>query len=217
MKLPALVDFVAAATLLALTLAPGASDAKTPDGRFSTFPEVLVGTPAGSLLPSCGAPEGQLPERTAAFRIVLHDISNAPLWFVPVTLDLSQTPCRLYADDRPGTTVNCAARTIVRLTDSHGVVEFAPRFSGGCAEALVMVSANGVPLRAIPARSTDLDGDAQTGLGDFWSVARNFLNGGHDSATDFDPCAGAAGTTSLADFAVFNGVMLRGGSGAACP
>ncbi len=72
-------------------------------------------------------------------------------------------------------------------------------------------------MRPIPAHSTDLDANGSTGLCDFTRVASNFLEGGHDPSTDFDPCAGEPGVTSLGDLVVFAGPLLHGGTGAVCP
>jgi hypothetical protein len=194
--------------------------AKVPDPRFSRVSTVVVGTTSGTSLTTCTsggyAPPGG--NRVDGFYVEVREINNTPLWFETVTLDFSRTSLHLLADDTPGTTVDCAARTITRVTGSDGVAVFRPRFCGQSSGADVIVSVDGVWLRELPARSTDVDADGRTGLMDFARVARNLLDGSDDPATDFDPCsAGSAGKTTLSDFALFAGEMLRDARGTACP
>ncbi len=211
----------AAGALLALTAGAAVPAlAKVPDPRFSRVSTVIVGTTSGASLSSCTsggyAPPGG--NRTDGFYVEVREVNNAPLWFETVTLDFSRTTLHLLADDTPGTTVDCAARTITRITGSDGVAVFRPRFCGQANGADVIVSVDGVWLRELPARSTDVDGDGTTGLMDFARVAGNLLDGSADPATDFDPCtAGSAGKTTLSDFALFAGELLHGARGSSCP
>jgi hypothetical protein len=214
---PRLVPSVVPALLVALLAATDAT-AKVPDPRFSEIPAVIVGSPSGAALPSCGGPFGSKGERVAGFRVLIKEVNNAPLRYEQITLDFSQTSIHLLGDDRPGTTVDCAAHTITRFTDLGGVAVFEPRFCGSCPEAKVLVLADGVLMREIPARSTDVDGNGTTDILDFMRVVRNFQSGGPDPATDFDPCApGSEGRTTLIDFVLFAGEMQRGPRGTACP
>ena len=204
--------------LLVAILAWTDAAAKLPDPRSCEVPSVLVGSPSGAPLPSCGGLLGSTGERVAGYRVLLRDVNFSPLWSEQVTLDFSQTAIHLLSDDRPGSTVDCAARTITRLTDQNGVAIFAPRFCGSCPEARVQVLVRGLLLREIPAHSTDIDGNGTTDIADFTRVARNFVSGETDPATDFDPCAaGSAGRTTLADLIIFAREFAEGVSGAACP
>jgi hypothetical protein len=208
----------AALALLVATLAPGVVTAKIPDPRFSEIASVVVGSPSGAALPSCGARAGSTADLAAGFRVLVRDVSNAPLYYQEVKLDFSRSAIHLLGDDRPGTTVDCTARTITRFTDRAGIALFAPRFCGSCPGDDVLVSVDGVWLRLVPARSTDVDGDGTTGLLDFSRVAHNFLAGDPDPATDFDPCAaGSQGRTTLSDLTLFAGELLRDARGTACP
>jgi hypothetical protein len=203
--------------LLVLILGAGEAFSKV-DPRYSEVAAVISGSPSGAALPSCGAQPGATGDRAAGFRVVVRDVNGSPQYARQVTLHFSQTAIVLLGDDRTGTTIDCAARTITRLTDREGVATFTPRFCGHCAEPRVLVSADGVLLREVPARSTDIDGDGTTGLFDFARVGRNFLTGDPDPATDFDPCvAGSEGRTTLVDLAVFAQELLLGARGTACP
>jgi hypothetical protein len=197
---------------------PPPARAKIADPRFCTVPMILLGSTSGAALPSCTADFGTPPVRTTGFRLVIRDINGAPLWNEPVRLDFSATSILLLADDRPGVTVDCAARTISAWTDQFGVVEFNPRFCGSSGDTRVIVNVDGVYVREVEARSTDVDGDGTTGIADFARVARNFLEGTVDSATDFDLCGSdAPGVTSLADFAIFAQELAREASAQLCP
>lgn len=211
---------VLAALALALVNAGAASpaQAKIPDPRFCTLPTLVLGSTSGAPLPSCSALPSGPATRTTGCRLVLRDINNAPLRGEVVTLDFSATPIRLLADDSPGVTVDCVARTLRGVTDAQGVVVFHPRFCGDSAGGAVQIQADGFVLDEVPARSTDVDGDGTAGIADFARVGRNFLQGTLDPATDFDPCsAGSEGRTTLADFAIFAAELLRDVRGEGCP
>jgi hypothetical protein len=206
--------------VLCLTLVATTAHAKPADPRFSRVSTLVLGTSSGAGLPSCmtggwsSAPE----TRVDGFYVEAREVNNGPLWYEPVTLDFSRTTLRLLADDTPGTTVDCVARTITRLTGQDGIAVFQPRFCGHSAGRDVIVSVDGVWLRELPARSTDVDGDGTTGLLDFARVAANVLAGSADPATDFDPCAaGSEGRTTLADLALFARELVREARGTACP
>jgi len=205
--------------VLCLTVSTTAQ-AKVPDPRFCRVSTLVLGTSSGAGLPGCmtGGWSGAPTTRVDGFYVEAREVNNGPLWYEPVTLDFSRTTLRLLADDTPGTTVDCVARTITRLTGQDGIAVFQPRFCGQSNGRDVVVSVNGVWLRELEARSTDVDGDGATGLMDFSRLAANLLEGSADPATDFDPCAaGSEGRTTLADFALFARELLREARGTACP
>lgn len=216
MRSPAIPSLALA--LLVATLAASEAMAKVPDPRFSEIASVIVGSPSGAALPSCGGQSWSTGERFAGFRVLAKDVNNSPLWYRQITLDFSQSEVHLLGDDRPGTTVDCVAGTITRLTDDTGIALFAPRFCGSCPEARVRVLCEGVLMREVPARSTDIDGDGVTGILDFLRVARNLFSAELDPSTDFDPCsAGSEGRTTLTDFVIFAGEFERAAQGTPCP
>lgn len=206
--------------VLFAALASATVQAKPADPRFCRVSTLVLGTTSGEGLPGCmsGGWSGAPTTRVDGFHVEAREVNNSPLWYEPVTLDFSRTTLRLLADDTPGTTVDCVARTITRLTGQDGVAIFRPRFCGHTNGRDVIVSVNGVWLRELEARSTDIDGDGTTGLMDFARVARNFLEGSTDPATDFDPCSpGSEGRTTLSDVVLFARELRREGQGIACP
>jgi hypothetical protein len=191
---------VVPAALAAVILLASSAFAKVPDPRFSSTDRLIVGNPDG----------------THAFQVNLRDVSNAPLWYEEATLDFSGTSVRLYAAQEPGVTVDCAARTLMKVSDQTGTVVFHPRFGGSCNPNAVVVSSRGVHLAMVPARSTDVDGlDGSTGMNDFAVFARAMLeqSTAHPEL-DFDGSGGAPG---LADFVLFSKDLLSGAKGAYCP
>ena len=194
----------------ALTIAAGlavvasVTSAGVPDNAFSTSDAVVVGNASGTAIG--GAPAG--------FDVVVKDINNSPLPGRTVTLDFSATPMKVYSVQNAGTTVNCAAKTISRVTNAGGAVNFASRVAKWDNANNVDVIADGVPLFVVKGRSTDLDGgDGTTGLGDFAIFGNNFLNNTGAQETDFD----LNGSTGLGDFSIFGSEFLGGVVGAYCP
>lgn len=194
----------------ALTIAAGlavvasVASAGIPDPRFSTVDATVVGDASGVAI-------GAAP---AGFDVVVRDINSAPLAGVTVVLNFSATPMKVFSAQNAGTTVNCAAKTISRVTNASGAVNFASRVGKFVNTAGVEVSAAGVVLANVRGRSTDIDGtDGTTGLGDFAIFGNNFLNVPGALETDFDE----AGGTGLGDFAIFGAQFLNGAAGAYCP
>jgi hypothetical protein len=168
--------------------------AKVPDPRFSQCDAVL--------------------DDGRAFLVAPRDVSNAPLSFEEVTLDFSASPVRLYAEQESGTTVDCVRRTLTRYTTIQGVATFHPRFAIGCADASVLVMVNGVWLRHVPARSTDLDGDGTVGVNDVAVFANAFREGSVRPELDFDGSGGAPG---LGDFTRIVQGFLAAAKASYCP
>lgn len=194
----------------ALTIAAGlavvasVASAGVPDNRFSTSDAVVVGNVSGTAIG--GAPAG--------FDVTVKDVNNAPLAGRTVTLDFSGTPMKVYNAQNAGTTLNCAAKTISRVTNASGAVNFASRVAKFDNANNVDVIADGVPLFVVKGRSTDIDGlDGTTGLGDFAIFGGNFLNNTSAQETDFD----LNGSTGLGDFSIFGGQFLGGALGTYCP
>lgn len=194
----------------ALTIAAGlavvasVASAGVPDPRFSTTDLVVVGNASGNAI-------GAAP---AGFDVVVRDVNNAPLSGRTVTLDFSATPMKVFTVQNAGTTVNCPAKTISRVTNASGAVNFASRVAKFDNTNGVEVSADGVVLATVKGRSTDIDGtDGTTGLGDFAIFGNNFLNVPAAQETDYDQ----SGSTALGDFAIFGAEFLNGATGSYCP
>ena len=194
-----LLPVFAAVVNLSLLLGSGPALAKV-DPRTSHADPLIVGDPAG----------------TRAYLVNVRDINGAPQNRRLVTLDFSGSVVRLYEVQEPGTTLNCAARTLSRVTDASGNALFHPQFGSACNTRDVLVFADGIVITAACARSTDMDAvDGCTGLGDLVRFAPCLLDrsGSHPEA-DFD---GSGGVIGLGDLAIFAGDLLSGAKGSYCP
>jgi hypothetical protein len=146
--------------------------------------------------------------------VIVRDVSNAPLAGVTVTLSFSTAAMKVFSTQNAGTTVNCPAKSISRVTNGAGVVNFASRVAKYNNANTVEVSANGVVLGNVKGRSTDIDGtDGKTGLGDFVLFSSNFLATPSAQETDFD----LNGNTGLGDFVLFSSEFNTGPTLAYCP
>ena len=178
----------------ALTIAAGlavvasVASAGVPDPRFSTVDPVVVGALDGSAI-------------AGGFDVVVRDVNNAPLSGRTVTLDFSATPMRLSNVQNAGTTFDCLAKTLSRVTNASGAVNFASNVAKFDNSNNVDVSAAGVQLALVKGRSVDIDGvGASSGavsLSDFVLYAARHNTTAQE--TDFDN----SGSTSLGDFVIF--------------
>ncbi len=186
-----MTGMVRKALLIAAGFAVVASvaSAGVPDPRFSTIDAVVVGNTSGTAVG--GAPAG--------FDVTVRDVSNAPLAGVTVTLNFSTAAMKVFSTQNAGTTVNCPAKSISRVTNGAGAVNFASRVAKFNNANTVEVAANGVVLGNVKGRSTDIDGlGGQTALGDFALFSSAF--GTVNQETDFDV---SGGVTGLGDFSIF--------------
>jgi len=168
------------------------ASAGVPDPRFSTIDPAAVGTNTGAATP-------QSPG-TPGYDVIVRDVSNAPLAGVTVTLNYAVAGMKVYQTQNAGTTVNCPAKSISRVTNGAGQVTFGPRTGKFNNANTVEVSANGVVLGNVKGRSTDIDGlGGQTALGDFALFSSAF--GTNNQETDFDV---SGGVTGLGDFGIFS-------------
>lgn len=201
-----LVAFAAVSALLA----PAAARAgeQVPDPRNSTFYSVVIGRPPA------GATSPGGPLEAVNYPVVLKDVNNAPLVGQAVVLHFPAS-IRLYATQVPGTTVDCAARTLTRVTDATGLASFGPRFGGFDNANLILVWRGSTEqLGTIKARSFDIDGlEGGTGVADFALFSHNYLAAPSAIETDFNQ----DGTTFIHDFALFAEQYLNAGQGAYCP
>jgi len=201
-----MTGMVRKALLIAAGFAVVASvaSAGVPDPRFSTIDPVVVGNVSGTAMG--GSPAG--------FDVTVRDVSNAPLAGVTVTLSFSTAAMKVFSTQNAGTTVNCPAKSISRVTNGAGQVNFASRVAKYNNANTVEVSANGVVLGNVKGRSTDIDGtDGKTGLGDFVLFSANFLGTPSAQETDFD----LNGNTGLGDFVLFSSEFNTGPTLAYCP
>jgi hypothetical protein len=155
---------------------------------FSTIDRVVVGNASGT--PMGGSPPG--------YDVSVRDINNFPVANARVVLEFGATGIRLYAAQNAGTTLDCVQRTLSRMTNAVGTVNFAARIGRFDNTNSIRVSADGVLLGFVPGRSTDIDGaGGQTSLSDFVLFSYNY--GTPAQETDYD----LNGMTGLGDFILF--------------
>lgn len=194
----------------ALTIAAGfvvvasVASAGVPDPRFSTLDAVVVGNVSGTAIG--GSPAG--------FDVTVRDVNNAPLSGRTVTLNFAPSGMKVFSTQNAGTTVNCTAKSISRVTNGSGAVNFGSRIGKFNNSNTVEVSADGVVLGNVKGRSTDIDGtDGKTGLNDLALFSTNLLTNPSAQQTDFD----LNGTTGLGDLALFSTELLTGPTLTYCP
>jgi hypothetical protein len=188
---------VAAGLLLVATSAM----AGLPDPSQSTVPEVMVG--------SCSA---TITEDT--YTVVVRDINGSPVGGATVVVDFSTgsgdagvsgaVKSLAHATQNAPTTVNCPAQTISQIADGSGVATFEGIFGGADNALSVEVSANGVPLKLIKVRSTDLDAAGDTDLNDLNIFRTNFFDQpGVPNSGPFESDYNDDGDTELTDLNIF--------------
>jgi hypothetical protein len=150
--------------LLATSLLATVASAE-PDPRFSTIDAVAVGSPLGVAIG--GSPAG--------YDVTMRDVSNAPRPGVIVELRLGAAGLKLYADQAAGTTIDCLAGTLSRVTDAQGQVKFVPRFGGWVDNNAIEVFGGGDSLGFVKGRSPDYDKDGKVGLSDLVTFSNDFL------------------------------------------
>lgn len=203
-----------ALTLLLLSFAPVSARADVPSPPFSVVERILFAGPSGIPTPQCD----DWPLSEPGFQVIVRNFFNLPIAGATVTLDVSGTALVLYPDTRPGTTVNCANRTISRVTDAGGRVSFAARLGGAAPVPSVEVSADGVLLDLVRVRTADYDGDGLVGIADFALFSLHYNQLGSPESTDLDGCTGGPdGPSSLGDFAIFAQEYLTEITDRPCP
>jgi hypothetical protein len=187
MRLPLSLLFASSLALLSLN-ATLAQAAGVPNPATSTIDRVVVGNASGT--PMGGG--------TPGYDVAVRDVNNVPVGGAIVVLDFGGTGIRMYAAQNVGTTLDCFAKTLSRMANAAGVVNFAARIGRYDNGNTVRVLANSVFLGAVPGRSTDIDGaGGQTSLSDFVLFTANY--GTPAPETDYDQ----NGMTGLGDFILF--------------
>ena len=187
-----------AVTLLALASEPAAAGPPAP--WLCSVPSVVVGNLSGQ-------PIGD------GFVVVVRRASGDPFPGAYVQVIFPPGGPRPLVEQEPGTSVDCATRTMTRLADADGVAVFHPRIAGHTETDAVDVRAAGVLLRHVSVRSTDLDGNGAVDLIDFQRFAVNFLHAPTAPETDYDQ----NGVTDARDFDLFRRDFVAGARGTLCP
>jgi hypothetical protein len=192
-----------------------AARADVPAPPMSVLDNVIVGNMTGDPIQStngCGP-------RQPGYNVIVRNVNNIPVPNSLVRLDFRNVPSiRLGAAQNQGTTVNCAFRSIDKITDGNGAVRFFPRFAGFSNTPSVEVSADGVILGSVRARSTDIDGLGGTvGLSDLAIFSANFAAQAPTPETNFDDCTSGTIGTSLPDLVIFAAQFQQSFVGPYCP
>ena len=192
---------VALAAAILAFVTPGPSNAAVPDPTKSHADPVLVGNLSGA-------------DMGNAFHVNVRDVGNVPKVGVTVSIVFNGSGSRPLQEQEAGTAVTCGSPvSISRVTDTHGDVFFHARVSGSDDEVIYQVRANGVLLRDITIRSTDLDGNGSTDLGDLNAFRVQYLSDPRGAETDYSQ----DGVTDLTDFNLFRIEYLKGARGSFCP
>ena len=203
----------------ALTIAAGlavvasVASAGVPSPQQSLVEPVIVGNATGMPLGIGGSIGTQA---VPGFEVLVRDVNSAPLQNKNVVVDYSATTIKLHNSQSDGSTLNCAAKTVSKITPANGTVIFATKFGGFSNTNNVEVSADGVVLRLVKARSTDIDAvGATTGLPDFALFATAYLAVVPAQQVNFN--LSPSDTPDLSDFAIFSVQYLTAVVGAYCP
>ena len=184
----------------AVLLVPGVAAAQNPSPYppNCTVDPVIVGDSNGMKIGN-------------GYRVIIRDHRNVPLQGVQVTVNFQQGVFP-YANQPAPTTTDCALRIIGQFTDVNGLVTFVPRIGGYQNAAVMAIKTDGMFLTQISGRSTDLDANGTTDIGDFSHFRTNYLTNPTAQETDYDQ----SGATDIADFSIFRQVYLNDIAGAVC-
>ena len=179
--------------LLAL-LTPALTSASPPSPANDTTPLCISLVGANGATP---APAGQ-------FTVVCRDLANNPMPGAVVVIDLSACPdLEICADQMdPAATVDCAHKTVSKLTAADGSVHFTLLGgSNGAGNASTLLSGgriykNGTLIQAPTVSAFDLDGSAGVGAGDLSAWLTDFGSGLPFGRSDYD-CSGNVGASDL--------------------
>lgn len=191
-------SFFLATASLALASQPAAAGPPAP--WLCSVPSVVVGNLSGQAIGD-------------GFVVVVRRASGDPYPGADVQLIFPVGGPRPLLEQEPGTTVDCAARSVRRAADGNGVAVFHPRISGHVETNAVEVRAAGLLLRQVSVRSMDLDGSGVVDLIDFHRFAESFLGSPTAAETDFN----ADGRTDALDFDLFRRDFVARAQGAFCP
>jgi len=181
--------------VLAVGVRPAA--ANLPDPGHSIVEDVIVGDSNGMQIGN-------------GFRVIVLDAAGNPVVNSHVVLAFNGS-AKPYTSQVPPAVASCP--NIFATTDASGTVVFEPRFGGFDNSPLVEVRADGVALRIVRSRSTDLTKDGVTAAFDFVQFRNNFLNNPTAPETDYNE----DGITGPVDFNVFRLVYLNDIPGTVCP
>ena len=175
--------------------------ATTPSPSMSEVSPVAVGNASGSTVLS-------------GFQVKVRHLGGGPVPGAVVVMELTPGISLFTAQD-PSVTVDCVGHRLLLQTDQNGESTVQLRFGGFENDMTVGVSADGVFMTSIRARSIDIDGDGRVGVGDVSLFQQNVFHNPSAPETDFD----GGGSTNLPDLALLIDELMAAGlmQAVACP
>jgi hypothetical protein len=195
-----------------LTVVASVAIAGVPDPRNSVVEQTgnpIVGNASGNVYST------SIPGDIPGFEVTVRDVNSAPLANRTVALDFSATTVKVYSAQNAGTTVNCPAKTISKLTNVSGVAIFGARVGSFVNTNGVEVSADGVVLANVKSRSTDIDGSGATTNAADLNLFRVQLFAPQPAAAQTDYTIDTL--TNSADLNIFRSELFTAVVGAYCP
>jgi hypothetical protein len=164
-------------------------------------------SPINDTAPSCISlvgTNGAVPAPIGQFTVICRDLANNPLPGAVVTIDLSFCPELFLCADQldPDATVNCAYKTVSKLTAADGSVHFnVLGGSSGSGSAVTLLNGgriyrNGVLIASPTVSAFDLDGSGGVGANDISAWLVDFSTGIPYGRSDYD-CSGNVGANDL--------------------
>ena len=200
--------------LLALA-APSIALASPPSAANDTTP------PCISLVGSYGS----APAPAGEFYVICRDLANNPMAGAVVVIDLSTcTDLFICADQLdPAATVDCAHKTVSKLTAADGSVHFnVLGGSNGAGNAVTFLNGgriykNGTLIQSPTVSAFDLDGASGVGAGDLSAFLTDFGSGNPYGRSDYD-CSGTVGAGDLSMWlTAFGTGTMAESCAASCP
>lgn len=188
-------------SILLLALAASPAWAGPPDPGHCQLEPVIVGNSSGTQIGD-------------GYRVIVRDMNGNLLSGISVELRFPGTGCNPYQQQNfPASSQCMGGRFITKDTDANGLVVFQPRFGGYENFATVTVKGNIVNLGSVRARSTDINSDGATAVGDLNLFRINFLFNPAAVETDYNE----DGMTAVGDFNIFRQNFLFDSPGTPCP
>ncbi|MCE9628180.1 MAG: hypothetical protein K8R56_09725 [Candidatus Eisenbacteria bacterium] len=187
-----------------------------------------VPSPANSTTPACISLVGHTGSATShalgEFAVTIRDLANNPLPNTAIVIDLSGIPEAVLASEQydPAMTVDCAHRSVSKLSDATGTARFTiiGASTGGNASTLLgggKIYYNGILIGSPTVSIYDLDGVGGVGANDLSIWLADFGSAIPWGRCDYD-CNGGVGANDFSLWLSAYGSGLMSQSGApACP
>jgi hypothetical protein len=142
--------------IVGLTVASGTATAGLPDPAQSSVEDVVVGTLTGAGYDAPGTFGTSAQVWGDGFEVIVRDINGTPVGGATVTITFAGG-FNPYDTQVAPATVNCPTKTVSLVADVNGRAVFFTLGGGFENTSIAQVSANGVPLKTVLARSPDLE------------------------------------------------------------